>query len=63
MAFDDQTHCPHCGAQWQGEEIPEDQRELFGNATHFSKLIGIYSLEEDRTTHWMCPECETRWKR
>jgi hypothetical protein len=54
--------CPNCGVSLQGEPIPEDQQEAFG-ATHFSRKIGISSWEQDRTTHWQCPDCDHRWDR
>lgn len=32
-------------------------------ATHYSRLIGIYSRERDATTHWKCPFCKEVWER
>jgi hypothetical protein len=29
----------------------------------FSRVVGIYSLERDRTTHWLCPDCGGTWPR
>ena len=55
------TECPHCQAQLQGEEIPEDQREMFGGKTHFSRLIGISN--GDRVMWFECPECRGRVER
>lgn len=48
--------CPHCGADWQGEPIPEESQHLFGS-THFSRRIGIYDIHRDRTVAWRCPDC------
>ncbi len=55
-------YCPNCNANFQGDPIPEEDQHLFG-ATHFSRKIGMYSLEEDRTTGWMCPDCGHKWGR
>lgn len=54
--------CPKCGAQLQGEPIPKEDQHLFC-ATHFSRKIGIYSLEEDRTIRYKCPFCNEEWGR
>jgi hypothetical protein len=35
------TECPNCHANLIGAEIPEKSRELFGNHSHFSRVIGI----------------------
>jgi predicted RNA-binding Zn-ribbon protein involved in translation (DUF1610 family) len=48
--------CPHCGVELRGDRIPEDRREAYGQ-THFGRKIAIYSLEQDRTTHYICPDC------
>jgi len=53
---DNNERCPHCNANRQGEPIHKDQQHLF-NATHFSRKIGIYSLEKDITIHYQCPDC------
>lgn len=55
--------CPHCDADLRAGEIPEDQREMFGDATHFSRLIGIYDRDLDRTVRWKCPDCKKEWER
>jgi DNA-directed RNA polymerase subunit RPC12/RpoP len=54
--------CPHCGASLQGAPIPADEQESYG-ATHFSRKIGIYSREVDRTVAWRCPDCSHEWAR
>jgi rubredoxin len=55
--------CPSCKVSLQGEPIPKRSREHFGNATHFSRKIGLYSRELDRTTAWRCPDCGHTWNR
>ena len=57
------AHCPHCGHNLQGEPIPEDSRELYGNATHFNRVIGVYDRDLDRTVRWQCPDCLQVWDR
>ena len=53
-------HCPHCKADFQGEEIPEKHRELFGGKTHVSRLIACCSRDLGRVTHFECPDCHAR---
>jgi rubrerythrin len=57
------TTCPNCHADFLGEPIPEKNRQYFGNATHFLRVIGIYDRNLDRTTHWKCPDCNYEWPR
>lgn len=57
------TECPACKADLRGSEIPEEHREAYGGETHLSHVIGIYSTELDRTTHWRCPDCGHEWER
>lgn len=56
-------HCPSCDADLVGDPIPEDKRELYGNAKNFSRVIGIYDLEVDRTIRYQCPDCKHEWVR
>jgi predicted RNA-binding Zn-ribbon protein involved in translation (DUF1610 family) len=50
--------CESCGASWRGSPIPEDQQDLFGNATHFSRQIGIELRGVyDGVVIWKCPDC------
>jgi len=55
-------NCPFCKTELQGEPIPKKDQELFG-ATHFSRKIGLYSLERDRTVEYKCPDCKKTWPR
>ncbi len=57
--------CPNCGADWQGEPIPEEDRHLYAEGTtHFSKLIGVEVRGKfDGVCYWECPECHVRWDR
>lgn len=61
--IDEIKNCPNCGGDLQGEEIPKEDRHLFGNKTHFSNLIGISDMYADRITHWRCPFCKFEWER
>lgn len=49
--------CPHCGASMDGGPIPEDSRHLYGPPYRWSRAIGIYSVERDRTVRFECPDC------
>lgn len=33
------------------------------NKVRFSNLIGLYSIERDRTFSWQCPKCNHTWPR
>ncbi len=56
--------CPKCKITWQGEEIPEKDRALFGQATHFgTNVTTIYDWERDITSEVMCTKCGTRFDR
>ena len=55
--------CPKCGADFTGEPIPEISREHYGDATHFSRKVAIYSRDEDRTVAYQCPDCGAEWPR
>jgi uncharacterized protein with PIN domain len=57
------AECPECGADLRGEEIPPEQRAMFGGATHGSRLIGIYDRARERTECYRCPDCEARIER
>lgn len=59
-------HCPNCNADLQGDPIPQEYIEegCYGEGvTHFYRTIGIYSVEQDRTIAWACPDCGHEWDR
>jgi len=35
---------------------PEDER-------FYSRMIGVYDRDRDRTVEWLCPDCGVRWDR
>lgn len=53
--------CPRCEKSFQGDPIPEEHRENFGGATHFSTVIAQSSWENDRVENWCCPFCCHVW--
>jgi hypothetical protein len=59
---DNLEYCPFCGSCLQGDPIPKEKQHHY-NATHFSRKIGISSLEEDRVVRWQCPDCKGEWDR
>jgi len=60
----DEYICPHCSSDLRGREIPEKDRYLFGNYTHFSRKVGLEIPEKyDGISYWFCPECKTVWDR
>ncbi len=55
--------CPACKCTWIGAPVPEESKEHYGTATHFKLVIGIYDLDQDMTTRWKCPECNSEFDR
>ena len=55
-------YCPKCKISLRGDEIPKENRHYYNGRTHYSKVIGIYSLEKDRTIKWKCPDCNHIWE-
>ena len=59
--------CSACGADLRGPTIEPTHRHLYGTVVecrhgcggepHYSRLIGIYDMERDRTVAWRCPDC------
>ena len=54
----DADNCPNCGTSLLDKPIPEESRHMYGGKTHFRRVIGIYSREQDRTVAWRCPDCD-----
>jgi len=54
-------NCPRCGTTQVGEEIPEENRECFGGATHSCRSIAYYA--HDMTMFYVCPDCDNAWHR
>lgn len=52
--------CPHCCANLQGERIPQEQQSAY-NSTHFTRKIGMTTIEADNILYWECPECGGKW--
>ena len=72
-------YCPNCNLdldggliyetfleKYQDEELALESAASYGatkTTGKWGKRIGVYSMEEDRTTHWRCPECGHEWPR
>jgi ribosomal protein L37AE/L43A len=72
-------YCPNCGMDFDGGLIWDTGLEMYGSeeeadeyakaygATRttgrWGKRIGLYDVERDMTTRWMCPECKHEWPR
>lgn len=62
--LDNNDNCPSCGKSWKSTKIPKKSAHMYGGKPDengdkwFSSLIGIYSMEQDRTTHYQCPFCD-----
>ena len=56
--------CPHCGVSLIGNEIPEENRHLFGGATHFYRdiLVSVLGVYDGYLFH-RCPDCKGEWHR
>lgn len=59
---DSKEYCPHCNANLQGEPIPVESQKSY-NSTHFSRKIGMTTVEADRILYWQCPDCNGTWAR
>ena len=48
------THCPACSLdfRYQGDD-----------GKTYLRVIGLYSLAQDRTVDWQCPACLHQWER
>lgn len=55
-------YCPYCNANLQGEPIPKESQQFYG-ATHFTRKIGITSIDVDSIRKWQCPDCHKEWDR
>jgi len=57
-------YCPKCDADWRGKPIPREHQHLYATDTgYFSRLIGQYDMNQDRTTSWLCPDCGATFPR
>jgi len=57
------ANCPKCESLWHEKPIPKEDQPLYGYAQFFSRVIGIYSRDRDRTIAYQCPDCNTCWDR
>jgi len=51
---------------YQDEEKALESAEMYGatkTTGRWGHKIGIYSMDEDCTTHWKCPDCDHEWRR
>lgn len=55
--------CPKCEANWRDQPIPKESQWMFGDSQWFSRVIGIYDRDLDRTVAWQCPDCGACWDR
>jgi len=57
---DSKEFCPYCKSNLQGEVIPKESQKFYG-ATHFTRKIGITSIDIDSIRKWRCPDCHKEW--
>lgn len=53
-------HGVPAASQEEAEAFADKYAQAYGatrTTGHWGREIGIYSLEEDRTTHYQCPDC------
>ena len=58
--------CPVCKVSWRGEPIPQESIDngfYDASSKFFSKVMSLYSREEDRTFAYCCPSCSITWDR
>ena len=63
VIMDGPQKCVECGYSFKGEKIPKGSQEFYGNHTHFSKMVGVYDIDLDRTVYFQCPECNAHYDR
>ena len=64
MTKNEYDFCPNCKIDLRGEPIPEKYKEFYEESvTHYSRLIGVYDLKQDRVVLWKCPDCNYQWDR
>src|SRR6056300_1988211 len=67
-------YCPNCGKDFDDTLIWDSFFDKYGDVDKADEAaasygatrehgrwglkIGIYSMDEDRTTHWKCPDCD-----
>lgn len=72
-------YCPNCNKDLDGTLIWDSFFDKYGDVDKADEAaasygatrdhgkwglqIGVYSMEEDRTTHWKCPGCDYEWER
>jgi hypothetical protein len=65
----DTCFCAACGADLRNGLIPTESLYMYGNKAtcdgcagprHYSRRIGLYDTERDRTAAWLCPDCGHR---
>lgn len=58
------SECPNCGADLRGERIPQeyiDKGYYSPEDPYYYRVIAEYSIELDRSTNWICPDCNHKW--
>lgn len=59
MSSNEHGYCPHCGANWDGKDIPEDIREHY-KGTKWGRQIGVDGGRlgiYDGIVALQCPDC------
>lgn len=67
LVDDESTLCSHCGANLQGNPIPQkylDEGYYAEGSTHYSRVIGVEIQGiYDGVLFWACPDCGKTWHR
>jgi hypothetical protein len=59
-------YCPQCNADLRGERIPQkwiDDGSYGPEDPYYYRTIAIYSMAQDRTVAFRCPDCGHEWGR
>jgi len=56
-------NCPECGANWVDKLIPQQYWENYSPPYFYSRVIGCYDCDVDRTAYFMCPDCNHKFPR
>ena len=58
-----ENNCPNCKVNLDGDPIPVEIRDHYGDSTHWDRKIGIEDpMGYDGVSWWRCPDCDHVWK-
>jgi hypothetical protein len=55
--------CPYCNMDWDGGEIPKEDRKHYSPPYRWSKIVGVVCPFKDEVIHYECPGCKATFER